>query len=178
MNTHEQIVKNSWAIFSIFVRSFSGVIVVLYYDIVNQIFCINLIIFVGGLPMDTMWWIRIQDHRSKLNRTSSIVITQFPSQLLKKLYFLVLKSVETSLKFWDWIKTTKFVFRIYWDIWIYIIFLDMVVCGCLCILVISATLVSQKMRLVECGIFHMGEPGFATITVYLVFKSKWIDPLS
>ena len=30
----------------------------------------------------------------------------------------------------------------------------------------------------ECGVFRMGEPGSDNITVYLVFRSKWIETSS
>ena len=52
LETNEQIVGNSWAIFSIFPPSFYGVILVLSSDIVNSIFYITLIISVKYLPRD------------------------------------------------------------------------------------------------------------------------------
>ena len=36
-------------------------------------------------------------------------------------------------------------------------------------------MVSQKTRLVECGVFLIGYTSSVTITVYLIFVSKWID---
>ena len=39
-------------------------------------------------------------------------------------------------------------------------------------------LLSQKTRLVECGVFRMGDPVSVTITVHLRFISKLIDPSS
>ena len=51
-DTYEQIVGNSWSIFSMVDWIFSGVIVVLFVDVINPIFCITLMIFVKVLPMD------------------------------------------------------------------------------------------------------------------------------
>ena len=49
LDTHEQIVGNSWAIFSMVAAIFYGVIVVLYGDVVSSIFRITMIILVKDL---------------------------------------------------------------------------------------------------------------------------------
>ena len=40
------------------------------------------------------------------------------------------------------------------------------------------TLVSQKKRFVECGLFQKGRPGSTTITIHLIFMSEQANPLS
>ena len=52
LETHEHIVGNSREIFSMVVPKFYGVIVMIYGDVVNSIFCITLIVFVKYLPRD------------------------------------------------------------------------------------------------------------------------------
>ena len=42
----------------------------------------------------------------------------------------------------------------------------------------SVTLVSHKTRIVECGVFRIGDPGSATIILHFIFMSKWIVPSS
>ena len=55
LETHEQIVGNSWAILSIISPRFYGVIIVLYGDAVNSFFQIPLIIFVNYLSRDSCY---------------------------------------------------------------------------------------------------------------------------
>ena len=50
LETHEKVVEKSWAICSIVAPRFSGIIEVMYGDVVNTIFCITMMIFVKVLP--------------------------------------------------------------------------------------------------------------------------------
>ena len=52
VDNHRQIVGNSVSILSMFVPSFSGVIVVMSSDVVNPTFRITLMIFFKTLPRD------------------------------------------------------------------------------------------------------------------------------
>ena len=53
LETHEQMVVYPWEILSMVTPIFYGVLVVISGDVVNSIFCINLIIFVKYLPRDS-----------------------------------------------------------------------------------------------------------------------------
>ena len=74
--------------------SFSGVVVVISGDIVNNIFRFNLMVF-QKFPKGFMWWIILYNHRYKLNKPDLMVIVRFLDRPLIEIYFPVLKSVET-----------------------------------------------------------------------------------
>ena len=83
----------------------------------------------------TKWsilWIRILNHHYKWNRTASMVIWKITILDFEKAVFLLLKSVETSFFcFCGGIRTTKLWYKINWDTRIWILLLEIVVCGCL-----------------------------------------------
>ena len=67
----------------------------------------------------------------------------------------------------------EFMYKINWDTWIWIVLLEIVVYGHLCLV-----LIISDIGFVKCGVFKMGETGSTNITIYLRFSSKWIYPLS
>ena len=69
-------------------------------------------------------------------------------------------------------------YKIHWNTWRYNILLEILVCGWLCLVLLTSENSSQKTRLVECGIFRMGEPIFAISTASLIFMSNWISSSS
>ena len=86
--------------------------------------------FIKGL----MWWIRIHNHQSKLNRTALLVITRSPYQPLTKAIFSTFEICGNILNiFWGGIKNTKSLYKIHWGDLICNILLEIVVCFLLCL---------------------------------------------
>ena len=82
-----------------------------------------------------VWCIRLPHHRSKLNRLFLMVIITISQ------YHSFTKDIFSSTEicgnilniFWGGIKPSNLLYKINWDTWSYIVFLDIVVCGRLCI---------------------------------------------
>ena len=80
-------------------------------------------------------WIGIHQHRHKLNRTSSMVISRYQYQNLTKVIFPSPEICGNILSiFGVGLKPPILMRKINWYTWSWIFFLEMVVCGCLCIL--------------------------------------------
>ena len=177
LETHEHIVGNSWDICSMVAPMFlcwycsalwwcSEFNLSHHSDYLCQRFSKGFV-----------WCTRIHLHRSKLNRISSMMSARYQYQPLIKAIFSSPEIFGNILHiFWGGIKTTKIaVYNKLRHLKLSCLVRYHGMCSSLsCI----GTLVSQKTRLVECGVVRMWETESSTITVYLIPMSQWMAPLS
>ena len=128
-----------------------------------------------------VWLIIIYNHRYKLNRIDTMDISRFPYLPLSKLYFLLLKYVETSKNiFKDGVRTTNFPYHINWDPQIFVVFLGIVVCGILFILsgIFEIGLTKDKNRGMwrilkrKSGIYHDQYTFGLSVSTLILYNEK------
>ena len=162
METHEQILGNSYATFSMVYTGLSGLIILMSADILNPIFCINLMIFFKFLQRDTCYGLE--------PITTSLNVIERPWWLLQDTHISLWQrfifyswNLWNHIKYiWGGIRTTKPLYKINLDTWSCIVLLDIVIFSCFYILLLITEIgftidearITWLILKVEAGLYH------------------------
>ena len=103
-------------------------------------------------------WLKMYNHVSQLNITSSMVMAISLYQTLTKVVFSTPEICRNTLNiFWDGIETIKFMYFKNRYTWSCVALLYMVVCACLCLLLEISDIGFTEDN--SCGMWHISKRG-------------------
>ena len=133
METHGQIVRNSWSIFSMVAPKILWCYCSALYWCSEFNISHNSFYFCQIFTKVLVWWIRLHHHWYKLNRLASMMIEISQYMPLTKAIFSRTRNMLKHLKhiLGLGLKPPKLPYKVNWDTWSCIVLLEIVVCVCL-----------------------------------------------